>query len=82
MYKVSNYAKPTWGLNPKVIKTIYKLVIEKIILYASEIWYRPTAKILTKLPQLQRVSLILITKSYRTVANDTLNILSKYNAAG
>lgn len=50
LYKISNISRPTWGLKPSVIKVIYKLVIENIILYGCFIWYKDTEKIKQKLP--------------------------------
>lgn len=75
-YKIRSIARATWGLSSLVVKKLYLLVIEKIILYGCNIWFRPTAKILQKLPQLQRASLIQMTKCYRTVSSDALNVLA------
>lgn len=75
-YKIRNIARATWGLNPQVIKNIYLLVIEKIILYGCNVWFRGIAQLLQKLPQLQRSSLLAITGCYRTVSNDALSVLS------
>lgn len=72
IYKIRNIARPTWRLKPIIVKNIYKLVIEKMILYGCQIWFKETAKI----PQLQRTSLLLIKKCYRTVSNDTLTVLA------
>lgn len=69
-----NLSKPTWGLKPAIIKTIYLTVIEKIILYARGIWFNDKEKL--KLPQLQRSALLTITKCYRTVSTETLCALS------
>lgn len=52
-YKIKNIAKATWGLQPKIVKNIYYLVIEKMILYGATIWYKPYAKIKAKISQLQ-----------------------------
>lgn len=41
-YKIKHIVRATWGLNPKIVKEIYKLVIEKMIIYGSVIWYKPT----------------------------------------
>lgn len=76
MYKVKNLAKTTWGLNPIIIKTIYTTVIEKVILYASCIWYNEKVKFKIKLPRLQRTALLAVTKCYRTVSIEAFCALS------
>lgn len=62
MYKVINPTKATWGLKPIVVKTIYLPVIEKIVLYASNIWFNENEKFKVKLPQLQHTALLALTK--------------------
>lgn len=75
-YRIKHIGRATWGLKPIVIKKIYKLVIEKLTLYGAAIWFKPHAKILTKVPQLQRQAMLIITKCYNTVSYDALSILS------
>lgn len=47
-----------------------------MINYGSIICFNPTAKILAKVPQLQRQSLLTITKCYCTVSYDALTLLA------
>lgn len=47
-YKMRQVVRATWGLNPNIIKNIYKLVIKKMILYGAKIWYRPMLKLKIK----------------------------------
>lgn len=75
-YRIKSVARSRWGLKPTIVKDIYKLVIEKMILYGVTIWYKPHAKILAKVPQLQRQALLIITKCYGTVLYDSLSVLS------
>lgn len=67
-YKTKNISRATWGLAPKVIKQLYRLLYEKMVLYAFPIWYRNQVRIKRKLLHIQRLLLLDITKCYRTVA--------------
>lgn len=62
LHKLSNMTRVTWVLKPKIIKFIF--AIEIMITYGSKIWYRNYVKQYLKLLQLQRHSLISITKCY------------------
>lgn len=52
------------------------IVIEKILLYGSEAWYRNQVRINNRLIQLHRIALLNITKCYRTVSDNAFNVLS------
>lgn len=69
-YKLSTFIRPTWGIHPDNVRTIYKQVIEPIICYASGIWsdalsYKHVCK---KLLSLQRLFAIKIIQGFRTVS--------------
>lgn len=49
-----------------------------MIIYGVSIWFKPNVKLLTKIPQLQRQSLLTITKCYSTVSHDALSVLAGY----
>ncbi|GIX87696.1 uncharacterized protein CDAR_616971 [Caerostris darwini] len=74
--KFNRVTRATWGLSPTVKKEIYLKVIDRIISYGHEIWYQDRVKQNLKLIKLQRSGLICITKCYRTVATDTLQVLA------
>lgn len=74
--KIKNMARPTWGLKPEVLKTIYLRATERLALYGSPVWYQDSARMLTKLNQIQRRSLLGISKCYKTVSNEALQILT------
>ncbi|GIY78206.1 hypothetical protein CDAR_318802 [Caerostris darwini] len=76
MHKLTRITRVTWGLNPIIKKEIYKRVIEKILTYGFELWYNDSARQNIKLCKLQRIGLLSITKSYRTVSSDALYILA------
>ncbi|GBL74489.1 hypothetical protein AVEN_235428-1 [Araneus ventricosus] len=65
-----------WWLRPNAVKKVYLTVIEKMILYVCEAWFRNNIKIRNKVLQIKRPLLIAITKSYKTVSNEALQILS------
>ncbi|GBM01162.1 hypothetical protein AVEN_27258-1 [Araneus ventricosus] len=73
--KVPRIARATWDLKPSVVKEIYLVVLEKILMYGSEIWYADKVKLNNKLLQRQRSPLLSITKEYNTTSTDSLNIL-------
>ncbi|GBL79128.1 Putative protein in type-1 retrotransposable element R1DM [Araneus ventricosus] len=62
--KLYRFSRATWGVKPQVFKEIYKMAIEKYILYGVEIWFNKTVKISQKLIQIQRVALAQIAKPY------------------
>ncbi|GBM64611.1 hypothetical protein AVEN_19356-1 [Araneus ventricosus] len=59
-----------------MVKEVYLTILERIILYGVEIWYRNKIKMNMKLLQIQRFPLLSITKAYRTTSNEPLQILS------
>ncbi|GIY37474.1 RNA-directed DNA polymerase from mobile element jockey [Caerostris darwini] len=74
--KLIRITRATWGLNPKVKKDIYLKVIERVISYGQEIWFQDKSKQNIKILQLQRIGLLNITKCYKTVATDSLQVLA------
>lgn len=59
-----------------ILKNLYLLATERLVLYAVEIWYSDNCRMNLKLQKTQRLSMIIITKCYRTVATYTLNLLT------
>ncbi|GIY48977.1 uncharacterized protein CDAR_613771 [Caerostris darwini] len=74
--KTNRISRVTWGLSPVVKKELHKKVIEKIITYGFEIWYKDNARQNSKLNTLQRIGLLNITKYYRTTSSDALSVLA------
>ncbi|GBM59456.1 Putative protein in type-1 retrotransposable element R1DM [Araneus ventricosus] len=74
--KLRRIIRATWGLRPEMVKEVYLTILERIILYGVEIWYRNIVKMNMKLLQIQRYALLSITKAYRTTLNEALQILS------
>ncbi|GBL82819.1 Putative protein in type-1 retrotransposable element R1DM [Araneus ventricosus] len=72
-------ARATWGLKPEVIKEIYLRVIERIIFYGKEIWYKENVAVREKLFQIQRTGLLAIAKTYKTVSTLALNLLTVFS---
>lgn len=70
-------AKEHWGLNTRIIRTIYKGLVLPILCYAAAGW----AEELNhhqhrRLKSAQRQSLLSITRAYRTTSNDALTVLA------
>ncbi|GBM42954.1 hypothetical protein AVEN_140831-1 [Araneus ventricosus] len=74
--KVRRIVRATWGLKPSAVKEIYLVVLEKILMYGSEIWYSGKVKLNNILLQMQRSPLLSITKAYSTTSTDALHVLS------
>lgn len=74
---LSKMSTPYWGINSELIKIWYVTAIEPKILYASEIYY-PYLNVhgRRRLTSLQRLFLIKIGKTYRTVSTDALQVIT------
>ncbi|GBO30700.1 hypothetical protein AVEN_198438-1 [Araneus ventricosus] len=75
-FKIRRLSRATWGASCLVLKEIYLRAVEKFILYGSPIWFSDNVKLKNKLLQIQRISLLKICKTYKTVSTDALHILS------
>lgn len=75
-YKIKNISRDTWGITPLVVKELHKLVYEKMVLYACPIWYKDGVKVTQELLQIQRLTILVITKCYRIVATDSLCVMA------
>ncbi|GIY37430.1 uncharacterized protein CDAR_99681 [Caerostris darwini] len=75
-HKFYRISRATWGLNPQVKKDLYKKVTDRIIAYGHEIWFQNKSKQNIKLLQLQRSGLISVTKCYKTVSTDAIQVLA------
>ncbi|GIY64184.1 hypothetical protein CDAR_543631 [Caerostris darwini] len=75
-HKIYRISRATWGLNPRVKKEIHSKVTEKLISYGHEIWYQGKIKQNIKILKLQRSGLLNITKCYKTVSTDALQVLA------
>lgn len=69
-YKLNMFIRPTWGVHPGNVKTIYLQVIEPIICYAASVWsealkYKYVNK---RLLSLQRLFSIKMIQGFRTVS--------------
>ena len=78
VFTLSKSAKLNWGLGSTALQTIYIGGILPLLLYGAPVWenimnikaYR------NKLTRVQRLILIKIAKSYRTVSNEALCVLT------
>jgi len=73
--KLCQAAKPTWGLCPEVIRTMYIGALEPLITYAARVWGTRALQFDTnvkKLNSIQRGFLIRMCKAYRTVSAHSL----------
>lgn len=75
-FKLKSVVRATWGLRPSIVKEIYLRATLRLVLYGVVNWYDDTRRIKDKLSQIQRRSLIGLSKCYRTVATEALQILT------
>lgn len=61
-----------WGMSAKQIRDN-----ERVIVYASPIWYSNKGHVIRKLRSIQRQPLIKICKGYRTIPNMVANVITK-----
>ncbi|XP_070387496.1 uncharacterized protein [Dermacentor albipictus] len=64
------------GIKNKQLREIYVRGTERIITYAAPVWYKCTNNLLKRLKSTQRKPLLSITKAYKTVSNNALNVLA------
>lgn len=71
-------AAKSWGIPASVLRTIYLRCFLPMLLYGAEVWGHRATKIKPKklLDSACRPLLLLVTKAYRTVANDSLFVLA------
>jgi RNA binding protein fox-1 len=78
IFALSKSAKLNWGLSHDALKTIYTGAILPLLLYGSPIWINTltNASYKIKLTRVQRLINIRIAKSYRTVSNEALCMIT------
>lgn len=76
-YSLSRTIKDDRDGNRKLVQILYKRGIERMVTYASPVWYTKKLIILRKLRSIQRLPLLMITKAFKTTSNASLNILAK-----
>jgi len=78
IFALSRSAKINWGLTYNALKTIYTGAILPLLLYGAPIWVNALNKTCyrTKLTRVQRLINIRIAKSYRTVSNEALCMIT------
>jgi hypothetical protein len=78
IFALSKSAKLNWGLGHGALKTIYTGAILPILQYGAPIWISALSKASykTKLIRVQRLMNIRIARSYRSVSNEALCIIT------
>jgi hypothetical protein len=78
IFSLSRSAKISWGLKHKALKSIYTGAILPLILYRAPIWKDviKNSCYKTKLIRVQRLINIRTAKSYRTVSNEALCVIT------
>ena len=71
--KLGRLVRPTWGLNGPIIKLIYNMIFEKIILYAVSVWHTTLNRLFIRkrLRSFQRKVAIRIVRGFHTMATFT-----------
>ncbi|KAJ4443296.1 hypothetical protein ANN_04964 [Periplaneta americana] len=70
--------RPTWGLSPDILRTIYHGAFEPLILYCVSAFQNILHKkwVQNKLIQIQRGFILRITKAYRTTSTDAALVIA------
>jgi hypothetical protein len=78
IFALSKSAKVTWGLGYNAMRTIYTGAILPLLLYGASIWINILNKYcyVRKLTRVQRLIHIRTAKSYRTVSNEALCMIT------
>ncbi|GBO14456.1 hypothetical protein AVEN_255569-1 [Araneus ventricosus] len=80
LFLISNFnrvIKTDWSMSRNIPKFWYYSVIEMILLYGESIWDEALTKFhISRLHTIQRILLLRITKAYRTISTNVLNILT------
>jgi len=78
IFALSRSAKINWGLSHNALKSVYTGAILPLLLYGAPIWVNVITKACyrTKLTRVQRLINIRIAKSYRTVSNEALCMIT------
>ena len=79
IFKIRRFVHSTWGIDGKILRMLYRSVVEPTILYGSPIWLRATySQTLTqKLRSLQRLKALTIIRAYRTVSTNAAIVLAQ-----
>jgi hypothetical protein len=74
IFALSKSAKLNWGLSHTALETIHTGAILPLLLYGAPIWINALNKVSYRiyLTRVQRLTIIRIAKSYRTVSNEAL----------
>lgn len=66
-----------WGVKNEILKLWYQVIIEKIVTYGAGVWAgNLTKKIKEKINSLQRPFLLQMSRGYRTISTDALQIIT------
>ena len=84
IFVLSNSAKLNWGLNHDALKTIHTGAILPLLLYGAPILINALTKASykIKLTRVQRLINIKVAKSYRTVSNEALCMITGLTPIG
>ncbi|XP_023216250.1 uncharacterized protein LOC111618865 [Centruroides sculpturatus] len=75
---LARVAKAHWGLSTNALATIYEGAFIPKITYAAGVWYAAAQKVVIKkqVRSAQRMALLRLTRSFRTVSTDALLVIA------
>ena len=76
--ELRRYSKLTWGPNIRVLERIFLSIAEPMLLYAVQVWITATKVrwCITKLWSVQRLMLMTITRSFRSISTRSALVLT------
>lgn len=74
---MSRLATTNWGLRPRIRKMLYSMIVERKILYVACIRYSNNVRLANRLLSIQRIFLLRVAKCYKTIALDSLYVLTR-----
>jgi len=78
IFDIKRYIRLNWGIDYRILKNLYTMIVEPIMLYGVVVWFKATffKWCAVKLRRAQRLMTISICWAYRTVSTNAASIIS------
>ena len=77
--QIKRFVRLNWGIDGRILNTLYKSIVEPFLLYGSPIWIGATNKkwCIKKLRSVQRFMAMTTIRAYRTVSTNTALVIAR-----